>query len=67
MPMNEIPELTGSWRNFSPKLDPETAEVFRSIEEATRQQVARYAGVTEGRIAEVVPTLVDRLVAREEE
>ena len=43
MPTHETPELTGSWRNFSPKLDPETAEIFRSIEEATLESL-RQAG-----------------------
>jgi len=37
------PTLTGSWRNFSPKLDAETARLFDQLDEDT-MELLRKAG-----------------------
>ena len=43
--------LTGSWRSFSPKLDPQVADRFREIEAGTLEAL-REAALKSGRLME---------------
>ena len=47
------------------KLAAEQARRIADLAEAARRTVARYDEVTDARLAEVVPALVDRLLAEE--
>ena len=46
--------LSGSWRNFSPRLSPEVARVFKQIEEDTLEAL-RQAGQQADRLMEEPP------------
>jgi hypothetical protein len=48
------PSLTGSWRSFSPRLDPEVAAIFKEIEEGTLEAL-REAARKQGKLMEPAP------------
>ena len=49
-----VPKLTGSWRNFSPRLDDAVAARFREIEAGTVEALQE-AALRGGRVMELPP------------